>query len=83
MFWCNTLYIISYDFFFQYKRYIEKKYTRKYNLVLIVNCNSFILVQPAATLVENHFQKILIKPIAISPSNQQIKWDDSLVCYTS
>ncbi|KAF0755733.1 Uncharacterized protein FWK35_00027069 [Aphis craccivora] len=36
-------------------------------------------LQPAATLVENHFQKTLIKPIAISSSNQQIKWDDSLV----
>ncbi|XP_027854285.1 uncharacterized protein LOC114132881 isoform X2 [Aphis gossypii] len=33
-------------------------------------------LQPAATLVENHFQKRLIKPIAISPSNQQIKWDN-------
>lgn len=38
----------------------------------------FVLVKPDATLLmENHFSKIPLKPIAITPSNQQDKWDDS------
>ncbi|XP_026814554.1 uncharacterized protein LOC113554779 [Rhopalosiphum maidis] len=36
-------------------------------------------LKPDATLLENHFSKRLVKPIAISSFNQQIKWVDSLV----
>ncbi|XP_060840976.1 uncharacterized protein LOC132921789 [Rhopalosiphum padi] len=33
-------------------------------------------LKPDATLLENHFSKRLVKPIAISSFNQQIKWVD-------
>jgi len=50
----------------------------QYYLTVNLSLCIFFSVKPdAALLMENHFSKRLIKPIAITPSNQQDKWVDS------